>query len=175
MEYKYILLTVIICCILNSCLESKENDIELRVTKELYENGNLKFINLKDSDGLIEGKSYIFNKSGEKTAEIDLKKGLKNGKFIAFDKGRIASLENYVNNQLEGDVKYYINGFLDQEGQYVDGLKSGIWNYYVDNKLILSEVYNEDSLIEVVYKDLEHYKRVKEKIPSFDLFKNNIE
>ena len=161
-DFKWLLIISVVFICFNSCTDNtSETNDKLFLSTGYYENGNIKFINLKNSDSLISGKSYLFYKDGKKLAEANLKNGIKSGETITYNDGKIVSLENYENDKLNGQVKYYIDGLLEEEGEYNNGLKTGFWNLYEDNKLIQSELFKNDSLKELIYKDKEYFKKAE--------------
>lgn len=163
MDYKKLFFGIIIIFCINSCKNSLHNDKSKNysIKKGFYKNGNLEYIHLIDEDSLINGKNYVFDSFGKKLAEISFENGLKNGEAITYNSGLITMVENYKDDKLHGFAKYYLNGQLEEEGEYFNDKKSGIWNLYDNNKLILTEVYEKDSVIEVVYRDNEFFDRIE--------------
>lgn len=82
-------------------------------------------------DGKYEGtqKKYDKGKLGEETI---CRAGLKNGTRKTYYNGKILSVENYVNDTLDGHVVYYhLTGKKSREGDYNKGKKvPGTWKRY---------------------------------------------
>ncbi len=161
--FKNVLVGVIVFFTLSSCFTEKNKDHNVTISKGYYKNGKLEYIYWNTNNN--EGKSYLFKKNGEKFAEIDLKNGVKEGKSITYYKNTILSIENYHNDKLDGEAKYYNNGKLEIEGYFKDDLKVGLWNCYHRNKLILSELYSNGKLQKIIYKEEKHFNEVNRIAP----------
>lgn len=156
-KYHNIIIYSLFLFFLNSCLKSDESE-RLYISKEFYENGNLKYLGLKTKDSIINGKVILFDFSGQKLYEGYLIYGMRNGKAVSYNNGRVTSVEYYLNDSLHGEVKYYNEGDLEEEGQYENGEKTGFWHLFIDNKLIESKLYKKDSLNEVIYRNVNYFE-----------------
>lgn len=163
MVYRNLFFSILLLLSINSCKNTLEDDKKDNyiIKKGFNEDGGLKYIHLRNSDSLIDGKSYVFDFLGQKLAEVSFKNGLRNGESITYNSGLKTMVENYKDDKLHGYAKYYLNGKLEEEGEYFKGKKTGIWNLYDENKLILTEVYEKDSLKVVVYRDSSFFDKIK--------------
>ena len=145
---------IILLLFFTSCGNADQNSQQrkkLYLSKSFYENGVLKYCNLKNQDSLIEGVSYSFRKNGEKMTETHFENGLKEGEMLYYVDLSIASEENFKRDTLEGVAKYYVNGLISEEGSYKRGQKDGIWNYYENGELILSEFYSNGEIEKIIF------------------------
>jgi antitoxin component YwqK of YwqJK toxin-antitoxin module len=85
------------------------------------------------TDQPYNGVLYGKYSNGNYMTMQEYKNGVGNGKWIDFDPmGNKVSEGTYVNNRVEGPVKFfYENGSLKSEGQYLHWKKPiGKWTYY---------------------------------------------
>ncbi|TGV02748.1 hypothetical protein [Flavivirga rizhaonensis] len=127
----------------NGQLESIGNfeyDMPLGIWKNYYDNGNL------ESVGEYYGwRKMAKNKKGE-------------WKFYYKKSGKLKSIENYVNNNLDGKfIKYHENSQVDIEGFYRNGKPEGkATSYHINGKIKGKYSYvngKEEGLREIYYEN----------------------
>lgn len=155
---------IILSLIFIGC-DSKAGEKAFVTKKEFYENGRLKSIYLMDTIGNGRGISYHFNKNGLKSGDFSYKGKKIDGVSRVYFNGRLTLEELFVNGKKNGYSKNYDEeGKIFEEGEYMDDLEHGVWNYYHEDKLILSELYNKGELKEIIYKDTMQVNRRGKKI-----------
>ena len=145
---------ILLLFFITSCEHTSQNSKQqktLNLSKGYYENGVLRYCNLKNKDSLIEGVSYSYYENGQKMTETHFENGLKEGKMLYYSNLSLASEENFKRDTLEGVAKYYLDGLIIEEGSYKKGQKDGIWNYYENGSLILSEFYYNGEIETILY------------------------
>jgi len=97
---------------------------EIVISEENYENG------------LLNGESKTFYRSGVITEILQYKNGKLHGEIKRFaDNGVLIDDLNYNNGKLNGLAKYYdLEGELIYTGQYENDKKIGKWEYFENGK-----------------------------------------
>jgi len=75
--------------------------------------------------------------------------GLKQGIWDFIEKGQVKGFVTYKNNKLHGLSRHWIN-YPEQivEGNYINGIKIGLWKHYYDSKnLMLVKEYKNDTIL----------------------------
>lgn len=94
------------------------------------------------SKGKLEGLSSVFYPSGKIAEETNYKNGLKNGMYKRFtETGFVIEETNYLNNEYNG-LAIFRNaddGKVVSQGKFVNGKKSGIWQFFENGKLVKEE------------------------------------
>jgi len=139
--------------IIISC-ESTAKKSYFVIKKEFYDNGKLKSVYFMDTLGNGRGKSYHFFFNGTKETDIPYKGKMIDGVCKFYYKGKLTLEEKYLDNKQNG---FYINydseGKIFEEGQYKNDLQDGLWNYYNNGKLIVSQLFKNGKVVELIYKD----------------------
>jgi len=145
------------------------NDTGLVINARVYKNGNLMGEGMADADGIKDEHWKEYYESGKLRAEGTYKSGLKLGEWKFYyenekleQKGSFAQGEfydghwqwYYPNEQLWRD-EYYVYGlesgpFIEysdsgttiSEGEYVEGLETGIWTYHLNDHKEVGEYVN---------------------------------
>jgi len=111
-----------------------------RVGKWIYYHSNGKVVISEENyeNGLLNGVSKTFYRSGEITEILQYKKGKLHGNIKRFaDNGVLIDDLNYSNGNLNGPAKYYdIKGELIYTGHYENDEKIGKWEYFENGKPI---------------------------------------
>lgn len=89
-------------------------------------------------NGVLEGKSVTYYKSGKVAEVLSYKNDKLHGNSKRFAKnGVLLDDLNYVNGKLDGLAKYYdIHGKLIYTGNYKDDMKVGKWEYFENGKSV---------------------------------------
>lgn len=91
------------------------------------------------SKGKLEGLRSVFYPSGKIAEEIIYKNDLKNGFYKRYtETGIIIEESNYMNDQFEGLAIFRDadDGTIVSKGKFVNGKKSGIWQFFEKGKLV---------------------------------------
>lgn len=91
------------------------------------------------SKGKLEGLRSVFYPSGKIAEEIMYKNNLKNGFYKSYtETGIIIEESNYKNNQFDGLAIFRDadDGTIVSKGKFVNGKKSGIWQFFEKGKLV---------------------------------------
>jgi len=91
------------------------------------------------SKGKLEGLRSVFYPSGKIAEEIMYKNDLKNGFYKRYtETGIIIEESNYKNNQFEGLAIFRDadDGTIVSQGKFLNGQKSGIWQFFEKGKLV---------------------------------------
>ncbi len=93
------------------------------------------------SNGKKNGVAKIFYKNGTLAEKTHYKDGLKDGTSETFGiNGKPLAFTTYRNGKPDGPCRTYLeNGELYSSGQYKNGLKTGIWEFHIDGKIIRTE------------------------------------
>ncbi len=116
--------------------------------KTYFYNTNIleSIVNYKDN--LKYGVYIEYYQNGKKSIEANYKQGIYDGIVKKYDEnGLLTSNEYYVEGKYNGIQSYYINGIIDKEITYVNGVKNGTTTIYY-----CSDAYN-GSIAEI-----DHYK-----------------
>lgn len=101
-------------------------------------------------DGRKHGKSILYFPDNEQVAEVtEFKMGIKDGEYLkCFPDGRIMTKTTYQNNSLHGDFTvFYNSGAIEIKGKYLNGEKSGNWEYFSeDGKALTEEQYKQEMI-----------------------------
>lgn len=89
-------------------------------------------------DGILEGKSVTYYKSGKIAETVFYKNGKLQGNTKRFaENGVLLDDLNYAEGKLNGLAKYYnINGKLIYTGNYENDVKVGKWEYFENGKSV---------------------------------------
>ncbi|PQJ32043.1 hypothetical protein BST92_08935 [Nonlabens arenilitoris] len=118
-------------------------------SQELYMEGDFK-------QGVKIGtwKSYFKDNHQLKYLKHFDNNGNSTGKWESYyDSGELSLIENYVNNQANGNkTEYFKNGQISSTGKLINGKNHGIWNYYYDTGVLQCEKEFKIGIEEGVYK-----------------------
>lgn len=107
---------------------------EERVGRWFYYHPDGKSVMLEENyeEGLLEGVSTTYYKSGKITETKNFNKGVLEGSFKRFSyEGVLLDDLFYKNGKLNGEANYYdINGNLVRSGVYENDEKVGNWRYF---------------------------------------------
>jgi antitoxin component YwqK of YwqJK toxin-antitoxin module len=94
------------------------------------------------SKGKLSGIRKVFYKNHNIAEETTYLNGKKNGPYKKYtEKGVVLEESNYKNDQYDGMATYRDpDNNIIATGPYVDGLKKGLWKFYVNGKLSSQEV-----------------------------------
>lgn len=122
-----------------------------------YKKSEYQYILGSDSNGnaveIRQGLTKEFYQNGQLKAEINFDNGKVNGQLKTyFEDGQIAGISNWKNDSLNGLTKdYYNNGVLYQERNYKADRLNGEENIFYENgKLKTSLLYKDDLLWQAV-------------------------
>jgi len=130
--------------------KNKNKVSEGKVVNKLYE-GQWKYYHKASksimatenySKGKLEGLRSVFYPSGKIAEEMVYKNNLKNGFYKRYtETGIIIEESNYKNNQFEGLAIFRDadDGTIVSKGKFVNGKKSGIWQFFEKGKLVKEE------------------------------------
>ena len=118
---------------------------EGKVVNKLFE-GQWKYYHLASknimtienySKGKLEGLRTVFYPSGKVAEEINYKNNLKNGFYKKYtEKGVLLEESNFKNNVYDGAAIFKeSNGNVASKGQFLNGKKAGIWQFFEKGKL----------------------------------------
>jgi antitoxin component YwqK of YwqJK toxin-antitoxin module len=109
-----------------------------RVGKWVYYHTNGKIVISEENyqNGLLNGESKTYYKSGKTTEILQYKDGKLHGNINRFaNNGILIDDLNYTNGKLNGLAKYYnLEGDLIYTGQYENDEKIGKWEYFENGK-----------------------------------------
>jgi antitoxin component YwqK of YwqJK toxin-antitoxin module len=91
------------------------------------------------SKGKLEGLRSVFYPSGKIAEEMMYKNNLKNGLYKRYtETGIIIEESNYKNDKFEGLAIFRdaADGTIISKGKFVNGKKSGIWQFFEKGKLV---------------------------------------
>lgn len=122
-------------------------------------------------DGLLDGESAWYSRTGTKLLSETYTKGKLNGEQRSYyENGKLKSIVKYVNGKVDGIIAYdsngkvlhesifkngtgtwkfyWSNGKLSEEGQYVSWKKDGVWKKYrEDGSLDMVTTYDKGRLL----------------------------
>ncbi|NDP28383.1 MAG: hypothetical protein GZ087_13305 [Flavobacterium sp.] len=105
-----------------------------------YHKASKKIMTIENySKGNLEGLRSVFYTSGKIAEEMNYKNNLKNGFYKRYtESGIIIEESNYKNNQFDGLAIFRDpdDGNIVSKGKFVNGKKSGIWQFFNKGKLI---------------------------------------
>ena len=116
-----------------------------------FKNGN-KASEHNRKNGLIEGQFILYNINGKIISDIMHKKGTYYGPYKEYNENGIIEYEaEYKADELHGKLKmFYPNGILKKESNYLYDEQHGLsLEYSIDGKLIKSETYYNNDIIDV--------------------------
>ncbi|HTG66736.1 MAG TPA: hypothetical protein VL859_10210 [Flavobacterium sp.] len=95
-------------------------------------------------NGKLEGKRLVYFPSGKIAEEINYKNNLKNGVYKKYsEKGIVLEESNYKNNQYDGAAVFRdVDNNIVSKGNFINGKKSGNWQFFENGKLIQEENMN---------------------------------
>jgi len=106
--------------------------------------------------GKVNGKAFKFNPNGTKLWEFNYVNDRREGLQYTFDRnGKLVWIEDYRERKLNGWARCYAGpcGLLSQEGQYLDDKMHGLWYEYYGVELLEVDLYSNDSLVRVIYRN----------------------
>lgn len=126
--------------------QNKNKVSEGKVVNKVFE-GQWKYYHLASknimttehySKGKLEGLRTVFYPSGKIAEEISYKNNLKNGLYKKYtEKGILLEETTFKNNQYSGLAIFRdSNGNTVSKGQFVNGKKAGIWQFFEKGKLV---------------------------------------
>ncbi len=158
------IILIFLSLILIKC-NTKTREETFITKKEYYDNGKIKSIYLIDTIGKGRGVSYHFYENGLKSGEVFYKGKKIDGVSKIYLNGKLTLEEHFVDGKKNGYSKNYDDeGKIFEEGEYLNDLEQGVWNYYYEDKLVLSELYKEGKLKEIIYKDTVLTNRSSKKV-----------
>jgi antitoxin component YwqK of YwqJK toxin-antitoxin module len=113
--------------------------------------------------GKLNGNKKIFYDDGAVAEILNYAEGKRNGNYKKFGVNeKILEDLNYKNDELHGEATYYDGlGNISIQGQYNEGLKSGVWKTFEKGKVV-----KEETSRKYTSKNFEYTKNAKgEKIP----------
>lgn len=117
-----------------------------RVGLWLYYHKDGKTIMIEENyeDGLLSGEYKIYYKNTVLTRSAHYKEGNLHGSYKQFtDRGILIDDLNYTDGNIDGKAVFYEpNGKIKQRGQYKNDLKVGVWEYYVEGKLVTTKDFD---------------------------------
>ena len=89
-------------------------------------------------NGKLDGLRSVFFPSGKIAEETNYKEGLKNGSSKKYsEKGIVLEEAIFKNNQYDGEAIFRdVDGKIVSKGKFVNGKKTGIWQFFENGKLI---------------------------------------
>ncbi|HIP49601.1 MAG TPA: toxin-antitoxin system YwqK family antitoxin [Lutibacter sp.] len=92
-------------------------------------------------DGLLDGKFQVFYKNGKLTELAHYQKGKLNGKRIRYsDTGKETENITYKTGVMHGPaIIYDEKGEVYAKGSYIEGIKSGVWEFNMDGEMVKVE------------------------------------
>ncbi|MDJ0644419.1 MAG: toxin-antitoxin system YwqK family antitoxin [Flavobacteriaceae bacterium] len=130
-------------------LESKGSMIgKKRIGKWLYFHVDGKTVMSEENynDGKLHGFYRTFYNSGKPTEIASYKDGKLDGNYKKYSiKGHLYQDFNYKNGKLNGPAVYYNRktGQLTTKGQFINDVRVGTWENYVDGELVSTEQPNK--------------------------------
>lgn len=110
------------------------------------------------SKGKLNGLRSVFYPNGKIAEEINYKNGIKEGVYKRYaENGTILELLNYKNNEYNGEAVFNnSDGTVASKGMFVNGKKSGNWQFFEKGKLVkeinMSDPKNTNKMSEKVEK-----------------------
>ncbi|WP_281337361.1 toxin-antitoxin system YwqK family antitoxin [Flavobacterium eburneipallidum] len=107
------------------------------------------------SKGKLEGLRSVFYPNGKIAEETLYKNNLKNGIYKRYtESGIIIEESNYKNNEYDGLAIFRDpdDGTIVSKGKFVNGKKTGIWQFFAKGKLVKEENMSLQKKIEKVGK-----------------------
>lgn len=107
------------------------------------------------SKGKLEGLRSVFYPNGKIAEETIYKNNLKNGPYKRYaENGIIIEESNYKNGQFDGLAIFRDadDGTIVSKGKFVNGKKSGIWQFFQKGKLVKEENMSFQKKIEKAQK-----------------------
>lgn len=92
----------------------------------------------KYSKGKLNGLRSVFYPNGKIAEEMNYKNDIKEGSYKRYaENGTILEQLNYKNNELDGEAVFNnSNGVVASKGIFVNGKKSGNWQFFEKGKLV---------------------------------------
>jgi antitoxin component YwqK of YwqJK toxin-antitoxin module len=123
------------------------------ITREYWENGQLRCEKKTNKEGLIKGIKY-FSERGVSIGSVELIRG--NGTLIVEnrleDGTRIKFSENYKGGKLDGLKTSWINGSLNYKEHYKEGLKDGVSDHWYSNGQIHNRINYKKGQVDGLYQ-----------------------
>ena len=90
------------------------------------------------SKGKLDGLRTVFYISGKVAEEINYKNNLKNGFYKKYTEKGVVLEESIFKNNIYNGLAIFSdgNGNIVSKGQFVNGKKSGIWQFFEKGKLV---------------------------------------
>ena len=90
------------------------------------------------SKGKLEGLRTVFYLSGKIAEEINYKNNLKNGLYKKYTEKGVVLEESIFKDDLYSGLAIFrdSNGDIASRGQFVNGKKSGVWQFFEKGKLV---------------------------------------
>lgn len=90
------------------------------------------------SKGKLDGLRAVFYISGKVAEEINYKNNLKNGFYKKYTEKGVVLEESIFKNNIYNGLAIFsdANGNIVSKGQFVNGKKSGVWQFFEKGKLV---------------------------------------
>lgn len=90
------------------------------------------------SKGKLDGLRTVFYISGKVAEEINYKNNLKNGFYKKYTEKGVVLEESIFKNNIYNGLAIFsdANGNIVSKGQFVNGKKSGVWQFFEKGKLV---------------------------------------
>ncbi|MBT8245077.1 MAG: toxin-antitoxin system YwqK family antitoxin [Winogradskyella sp.] len=102
-----------------------------------------------NSKGNLDGKRVVYFIDGKIAEEIDYRNGVQDGQYkIYSESGKLLQNSSYSVDKLNGNTSYYdIEGNVRAKGNFVNNLKTGIWEYYKNGELVRKVDHNANKIL----------------------------
>ncbi|MDR3258727.1 MAG: toxin-antitoxin system YwqK family antitoxin [Fusobacteriaceae bacterium] len=109
------------------------------------------FLNTRSEykNGLLDGKTTIYNYNNNISIETTMRKGQQNGSTkVYYDSGKLRASGTFKNGKIEGVSKeYHENGRVMTEGRYKNGHEHGLFQEYDENGNLINKINYENGKI----------------------------
>jgi antitoxin component YwqK of YwqJK toxin-antitoxin module len=140
--------------------QDKTGSEEFNFAVTYYPDSTLKEI-AQMRNGLLEGKAFRFTEYGAKLWEFNYENDQQEGIQYYYVNGRLTFEALYKNNKRNGWAKRYSGpcGDISEEGQYINDKMDGLWYEYHDRELLEICLYENGSLVKVIYRNSKYPDR----------------
>ncbi len=147
---------------LTVCVNPKDQPnteaIEFVVT--YFPDSTLKEIAAK-RNGLLNGRAFKFNEDGTKMWEFNYVNDKQEDIQYYYVHGRLSFAVPYENGKRKGWARRYTGpcGRVSEEGQYENDKMNGLWYQYYNKELLETGMFQDDSLVRIVYRNRKYPDR----------------